>query len=98
ISSANIDYVSRQPAVVDIDHAEPGRPRLEVHGPADLRELDAGGWRRQHRERAALNHLLAVHVTADQPADLGMTTEERHQVRSVAQLHRVHPRVAERPR
>src|SRR3989442_9265330 len=93
--SARVHDERREAAIVDVNHAEAGRPRVEVHAPGPLRELDARGRRGQQRKRTALDDLLAVDVAADDPLHLMMPAEHRHQVAAVAQRHRVHPRVAE---
>src|SRR5260370_25888905 len=63
-----------------------------------LGQLEAGGRRRQHGQSAALNRLVEMDVTADDPANVGMLAQRTDQLLAVPERHGVNPLEPKQPR
>ena len=82
---------------VEVDDAERGGPRRHLRCVGDLRQLDARGRRREHREAVAVDGVIQVDVAADEKTDVAVGGEACRQVVAVAEGHGVDPGVIDGP-
>src|SRR6185369_16518847 len=93
-----MDHARRQRVAGHVHDAEGRRAGQHLARLRHLGELNARGWRRQHGQAAALDRLVEMDVTADDPADVRMLAERADQLVAVPERHGVDPLQAEWPR